>query len=300
MHFLALLTGSVMLVHCQAIPRILQGEDVVIAAETGGGKTLAYLLPVLHKLSQLPPDHSSHLPVALVLTASADLVRQLATVVHDVAPTLAATALALPSANASKPLGPLVIATPRALLRASSPRDFAFTEVVVVDEADMLLGGGFEKDTKQLLATIRNQPLLRRELNDGERRSFVRDDNEEEDDDNIDDRDSIRPEDISPERTQVVFSAISSLRVLSACFIACIARSTAVSLTASLAMLARPTPRSQITASARSGASSRTSSPTPPSPPHPSVGWLVHALHLRCLADDRCEVNRTFSARCQG
>jgi hypothetical protein len=34
-----------------------------------------------------------------------------------------------------------------------------------VDEADMVLSGGFEKDSKQLLATIRNQPLVRTELN---------------------------------------------------------------------------------------------------------------------------------------
>lgn len=203
----------------QAIPAILRGEDVVIAAETGGGKTLAYLLPVLQRLEQHPlPLDRVRLPVALVLTSSADLVRQIAAVLHQVKPELAESAVALSSTQ--QKLGerrrrptPIVVATPRALMRASSPRDFAFTEVVVVDEADMLLSGGFEKDTKQLLATIRNQPVLRPELNevdDDRQRPAPTDsedgeDNEEEDDDD----DRIRPEDVTERRTQTVFSAIS-------------------------------------------------------------------------------------------
>ncbi|KAG6614262.1 DEAD/DEAH box RNA helicase [Phytophthora cinnamomi] len=156
---------------CKAIPPILAGEDVVVAAETGGGKSLAFLLPVVEQLRRNPlPPSEMRLPAALVLTTSQELVRQLAAVLHQVDPELARLAVSLSSSRQT--LGqhgsracPLVFATPSALLRATKPKDFAFTQMVVVDEADMLLSGGFEKETKQILATIRNQPLLRAELN---------------------------------------------------------------------------------------------------------------------------------------
>ncbi len=48
----------------------------------------------------------------------------------------------------------------------------------------MLLSGGFERDTKQILATIRNQPLLRAELNSHKllKNEKLQDDSEDEDD----------------------------------------------------------------------------------------------------------------------
>ncbi|RLN61950.1 hypothetical protein BBJ29_003418 [Phytophthora kernoviae] len=156
---------------CKAIPAILKGQDVVVAAETGGGKTLAFLLPVIEHIRRNPlPASDLRLPAVLVLTTSQELVRQLAAVLHQVDPELARLAVNLSSSRQT--LGqhgsracPLVFATPGALLRATKPQDFAFTQMVAVDEADMLLSGGFERETKQILATIRNQPLLKPELN---------------------------------------------------------------------------------------------------------------------------------------
>lgn len=157
-------------VQCKAIPRILAGKDVVVAAETGGGKTLAFLLPIVEQLRRNPvPLSAMRLPTALVLTTSQELVRQLTAVLHQVDPELAQLSMSVLSSRQTLKHGnracPLVFATPGALLRATKPSDFAFTQLVAVDEADMLLSGGFEKEVKQLLATIRNQPLLRAELN---------------------------------------------------------------------------------------------------------------------------------------
>ncbi|RLN74767.1 hypothetical protein BBJ28_00017574, partial [Nothophytophthora sp. Chile5] len=185
----------------KAIPSILNGEDVVVAAETGGGKTLAFLLPLVEQMQRHPlPSSEIHLPAALVLTTSQELVRQLAAVLHQIDPELASLATSLSSSRqtlSSNRACPLVIATPGALLRATKPRDFRFTQLVVVDEADMLLSGGFEKETKQILATIRNQPLLQPDLNRV-------DAPDEEQSDDRGDRDD------STQRTQTVFSAISS------------------------------------------------------------------------------------------
>ncbi|ETM32575.1 hypothetical protein L914_20034 [Phytophthora nicotianae] len=179
----------------KAIPRILAGDDVVVAAETGGGKTLAFLLPVIEQIRRNPlPPSEMRLPTALMLTTSQELVRQLANVLHQVDTELAQLTVSLSSSRQTLGHGsracPLVLATPSALLRATKPRDFAFTQTVVVDEADMLLSGGFEKETKQILATIRNQPLLRAELNNDEHK----------------DRD-YGEKDFSVNQTQTIFSA---------------------------------------------------------------------------------------------
>lgn len=189
----------------------------MVAAETGGGKTLAYLLPLLEQLQAHPlPMQDIHRPVGLVLTTSQELVRQIATVVETLHPEIATHTVSLSSTNQSMSnhkTCPLVIATPKALLRACKPKDFAFTTSIVVDEADMLLGGGFEKDTKQIIATIRNQPLLKAHLNHWERARQrltaakpTDDDGENDDEDEI-----INKDEISSETRQTIFSAISFL-----------------------------------------------------------------------------------------
>uniref|UniRef100_K3X4I2 ATP-dependent RNA helicase n=1 Tax=Globisporangium ultimum (strain ATCC 200006 / CBS 805.95 / DAOM BR144) TaxID=431595 RepID=K3X4I2_GLOUD len=201
----------------QAIPSILRRDDVVVAAETGGGKTLAYLLPLLEQLQAHPlPMNAIHRPVGLVLTTSQELVRQVATVLEALHPEIAKHSVSLSSTNQSLSnhrTCPLLIATPKALLRACKPKDFAFTKTVVVDEADMLLGGGFEKDTKQIIATIRNQPLLKANLNNVEharQRLRTADDEEEEEE-------LIHKDDVSSETRQTIFSAISFPSGMFAC-----------------------------------------------------------------------------------
>ncbi|TYZ65888.1 hypothetical protein PybrP1_003024, partial [[Pythium] brassicae (nom. inval.)] len=209
----------------QAIPAALRRQDVVVAAETGGGKTLAYLLPLLEQLRAEPlPLENTHRPVGLVLTTSQELVRQVAAVLAAVQPELARHTVVLSSTNQSLSRTracPLVIATPHALLRACKPKDFAFTRTIVVDEADMLLSGGFEKDTKQILATIRNQPLLLARLNDCERArrqrgagalkgkrdddGGVKDEDGRDDSDDDDDDETIDGADISSESRQTIF-----------------------------------------------------------------------------------------------
>lgn len=214
----------------QAIPAILRREDVVIAAETGGGKTLAYLLPLLEQLHGHPLAMKDvHRPVGLILTTSQELVRQIASVLAALHPEIAKHTVSLSSTNQSLSnhrTCPLVIATPKALLRACKPKDFAFTRSIVVDEADMLLGGGFERDTKQILATIRNQPLLLESLNDWERararsgkaRATIADsDGTADDGDDDDDEEVIDKSEVSQEQRQTIFSAISFSHLLYVC-----------------------------------------------------------------------------------
>jgi superfamily II DNA/RNA helicase len=193
----------------RAIPLVLQRQhDVVVAAETGGGKTLAYLIPMLERLRDHPlPVHEIHRPVALVLTASQELVGQIHAVLQQLDANTARATVALSSTQQQLPSRgracAVLVATPKSLLRATQPKDFAFTQLLVVDEADMLLGGGFERDTKQIVATIRNQPLKKAHLNTTSR---------------PDDNDELHPQDdsLADDARQTVFSAISSFH---ACFL---------------------------------------------------------------------------------
>src|SRR3990167_6814756 len=59
----------------KAIPVILEGRDVLAAAQTGTGKTASFALPVLQKLSTTPPARSNHTYV-LVLTPTRELANQ--------------------------------------------------------------------------------------------------------------------------------------------------------------------------------------------------------------------------------
>ena len=62
-------------VQAQAIPLILSGKDVLAGAQTGTGKTAAFTLPLLHRLT-VQKRTKSHLPRALILTPTRELAAQ--------------------------------------------------------------------------------------------------------------------------------------------------------------------------------------------------------------------------------
>src|SRR5271154_6780517 len=62
-------------VQIRAIPRALEGRDVLAGAQTGTGKTAAFVLPILEKLAAVPPSGSIR---ALVLTPTRELAAQIA------------------------------------------------------------------------------------------------------------------------------------------------------------------------------------------------------------------------------
>src|ERR1041385_8772593 len=64
----------------EAIPPVLEGRDVLAAAQTGTGKTLAFLLPVLHRMLEKPTPGVA----ALVLLPTRELAAQVASVAREV------------------------------------------------------------------------------------------------------------------------------------------------------------------------------------------------------------------------
>ncbi|MCY1406567.1 ATP-dependent RNA helicase RhlE [compost metagenome] len=155
----------------RAIPAVLQGRDLMVAAQTGTGKTGGFALPVLELL--FPgghPDrehrHAPRQPRVLVLTPT----RELAAQVHD-SFKLYARDVPLKSACIFGGVGmnpqvqalskgvDVLVACPGRLLDLANQKaiDLGHVEILVLDEADRMLDMGFIHDVKKVLAKLPNK-----------------------------------------------------------------------------------------------------------------------------------------------
>jgi ATP-dependent RNA helicase RhlE len=154
-------------VQAAAIPHILAGRDIIATAQTGTGKTAAFLLPVLHELLSLPGGTTR----ALVITPTRELAQQ----IDDVCLGLAYhTPLRVGLLVGGTSMGPqekalrggaeVVIATPGRLLDHMRQNQGRFDRLhtLVLDEADRMLDMGFLPDIKRIIARLpaRKQTLL--------------------------------------------------------------------------------------------------------------------------------------------
>ncbi|MGE8169871.1 DEAD/DEAH box helicase [Pseudomonas putida] len=160
----------------RAIPAVLQGRDLMVAAQTGTGKTGGFALPILERLfPDGHPDksqrHGPRQPRVLVLTPT----RELAAQVHD---SFKVYARDLPLVSAcifggvgmnpqiqaiAKGVDVLVACPGRLLdLAGQGKVDLAHVEILVLDEADRMLDMGFIHDVKKVLARLpaKRQNLL--------------------------------------------------------------------------------------------------------------------------------------------
>jgi len=155
-------------VQTQAIPEILQGTDLMVCAQTGSGKSAAFLLPVLHRmLSQPAPNSATR---ALVLVPTRELARQLAKQCEKLAQFTQVQAGVITGgaefkyqAAVFRKNPELIIATPGRLVdhlgkKAELLKD---VEVLILDEADRMLDMGFEEDVLKIAnACGQRQTLL--------------------------------------------------------------------------------------------------------------------------------------------
>ncbi|HET7727554.1 MAG TPA: DEAD/DEAH box helicase [Candidatus Limnocylindrales bacterium] len=161
-------------VQARAIPFVLEGRDVLAAAQTGTGKTAAFALPILQRLA--PHANTSFSPArhpvrALVLVPTRELAIQ-------VAEAVATYARGIPLRSAvvygGVPLEPqvkqllagveILVATPGRLLDLVGQRatNLGQVEVLVLDEADRMLDMGFMPDLQRILQLLppKRQNLL--------------------------------------------------------------------------------------------------------------------------------------------
>jgi ATP-dependent RNA helicase RhlE len=142
----------------QAIPAIIEGRDVVGCAQTGTGKTAAFTLPTLQRVTP-----GNRRPVALIVTPTRELALQIEGVAkqaarstqHRVAVVYGGVGYG-PQAAALRKGVDILVATPGRLLDLCNQRDCRLdrVEVLVLDEADRMLDMGFWPDVKRILALL--------------------------------------------------------------------------------------------------------------------------------------------------
>lgn len=152
-----------------AIPIILQGHDLVACAQTGTGKTAAYVLPVLDRISR--SDHS-HLNT-LIIAPTRELAQQIDQQIEGFSYFLPVSSIPIygggdgiiweQQKKALREGADMIIATPGRLLSmmGSDDVDFQHLQHLVLDEADRMLDMGFYED---ILRIIRMLPAKRQTL----------------------------------------------------------------------------------------------------------------------------------------
>ncbi|MDT5269743.1 MAG: ATP-dependent helicase RhlE [Acidobacteriota bacterium] len=150
-----------------AIPVVLTGTDLIGCAETGTGKTAAFLLPTMQRMNETPRPGVR----VLVLAPTRELVSQIHESYKQLAPKGSPKCAAIiGGASMSKQLDALrrgagvVVATPGRLLDHVERRtlDLSYVEVLVLDEADRMLDMGFLPAIRRILAELpaKRQTLL--------------------------------------------------------------------------------------------------------------------------------------------
>ncbi|NWS10497.1 DDX56 helicase, partial [Pachyramphus minor] len=152
-------------IQAQAIPLALEGRDLLARARTGSGKTGAYGLPLLHKLLSIK-EASPALPQAvraLVLVPSAELGRQVGHTLRQLSAFCARRLRVVDLCSQSDPAAQrpvlmeqpdVVVGTPGRVLAHLGGHSLSLRhslELLVLDEADLLLSFGFGGDIKALL-----------------------------------------------------------------------------------------------------------------------------------------------------
>jgi ATP-dependent RNA helicase RhlE len=155
------------LIQFQAIPPILQGRDVIGLAQTGTGKTAAFVLPILQRLRQNPQRRVR----ALVISPTRELSEQTCGVFNDLGSQTGLQSIAIcggvgmeQQIRGLRRGADIVVACPGRLLDHlwKGTICLADLEVLVIDEADRMFDMGFLPDIRNILECIpeRRQTLL--------------------------------------------------------------------------------------------------------------------------------------------
>ncbi|MBT9507658.1 DEAD/DEAH box helicase [Rhodoferax sp.] len=153
-------------IQAQAIPAVLAGHDLLGGAQTGTGKTAAFVLPMLHKLSagEAPRNKFGGIGIrALVLTPTRELAAQVEESVQTYGKYLELSSTVIfggvgmnPQISRVKKGVDILVATPGRLLDLlqQGVLDLGQVQILVLDEADRMLDMGFIHDVKKVLAVV--------------------------------------------------------------------------------------------------------------------------------------------------
>lgn len=157
-------------IQAQAIPAVLEGRDVMAAAQTGTGKTAGFTLPLLELLSNAQPVNANQAR-ALILTPTRELAAQIEESIVNYGKYLPLRSTVVfggvkinPQMIRLRKGVDILVATPGRLLDLHNQNAVKFSqlEVLVLDEADRMLDMGFIHDIRKILTKLpkKRQNLL--------------------------------------------------------------------------------------------------------------------------------------------
>jgi ATP-dependent RNA helicase RhlE len=150
-----------------AIPAALEGNDLIGTAQTGTGKTAAFVLPILHRLLNGP----RRVARSLIVTPTRELAEQINDTIHELAhgtqirsATIYGGVGPAPQVRALREGVEILVACPGRLLDliAQGHARLGGIEILVLDEADRMFDMGFLPDVKKIIKAVppRRQTLL--------------------------------------------------------------------------------------------------------------------------------------------
>ena len=155
-------------VQAAAIPKVMSGNDVIAIAQTGTGKTAAFVLPMLHRLVEASGEREIR---SLILAPTRELAVQIMENIRNYGQSLPIRVAAIfggveeeAQIKALRKGVHIVVATPGRLidLLGRQKLDFRMLEMLVLDEADRMLHMGFLPDIEKIIVHLpkRRQTLM--------------------------------------------------------------------------------------------------------------------------------------------
>ena len=153
-------------IQTQAIPLLTEGNDLLGVAETGTGKTAAFALPLLHRLSLQSEPRTPGAPRALILAPTRELAGQIGERINAYGRHLNLRAAVIfggvgqgQQVKALRAGVDILIATPGRLLDLCNQRHIRLDKVsiLVLDEADRMLDMGFIHDVRKIVGQCRKE-----------------------------------------------------------------------------------------------------------------------------------------------
>jgi ATP-dependent RNA helicase RhlE len=148
-------------IQAQAIPSVLQGRDLLGIAQTGTGKTAAFALPILHRLSETKKPAPRRGARCVVLAPTRELASQIAESFRTYGAGLGMTVTVVfggakygPQIKALAGGVDILVATPGRLIDhlGEKTADLSATEILVLDEADQMLDLGFLQPIRRIVS----------------------------------------------------------------------------------------------------------------------------------------------------
>jgi len=149
-------------IQSQAIPAAIEGRDIIGCAQTGTGKTAAFVLPLLNRLSHEKASKTKAVK-ALIVTPTRELAGQIEQCIVDYGRFVKLRTLSIyggvninPQLDALRRGVDIVVATPGRLLDHMQRRtiNLKHIEVLVLDEADRMFDMGFINDVRKIVSAL--------------------------------------------------------------------------------------------------------------------------------------------------